>query len=66
MKLIRSCLFNVYYVLVTLIICVIGMIVGPFSMKLCCLNARLWGFLLLFKHSKRGYFHLIFEHTLII
>ncbi|MBO4643346.1 MAG: 1-acyl-sn-glycerol-3-phosphate acyltransferase [Alphaproteobacteria bacterium] len=48
MKLIRSCLFNVYYVLVTLIICVIGMIVGPFSMKLCCLNARLWGFLLLF------------------
>lgn len=48
MKLIRSCLFNVYYVLVTLVICLIGIVIGPFSMKLCCLNARLWGILLLF------------------
>ena len=48
MKLIRSCLFNIYYVLVTLIICLIGMVIGLFSMRLCALNARLWGFLLLF------------------
>lgn len=48
MKLIRSCLFNVYYVAVTFIICIFGIIIGSFSMRLCCLNARLWGFLLLF------------------
>ncbi|MBR1777538.1 MAG: 1-acyl-sn-glycerol-3-phosphate acyltransferase [Alphaproteobacteria bacterium] len=48
MKLIRSFLFNVYYVLVTLFICVIGVVIGLFSRRLCSLNARLWGFLLLF------------------
>ena len=48
MKLIRSCLFNVYYVLVTFMICLEGSIIGLFSMRLCCLNARLWGILLLF------------------
>ena len=48
MKLIRSTLFNIYYVLVTLMICLEGMIIGLFSMRLCALNARLWGFLLMF------------------
>ena len=48
MKWIRSLLFNVYYVIVTFFICLIGMVIGLFSRRLCSLNARLWGFLLLF------------------
>ena len=48
MKWVRSFLFNVYYVTVTFIVCTTGIISGLFSKRLCRLNARLWGKLLLF------------------
>ncbi|MBR4127436.1 MAG: 1-acyl-sn-glycerol-3-phosphate acyltransferase [Alphaproteobacteria bacterium] len=48
MKWIRSLLFNVYYILVTFVVCTTGVICGLFSRRLCSLNARMWGKLLLF------------------
>ena len=48
MRWIGSFLFAVYYVIVTFFICVEGMVIGLFSRRLCSLNARLWGHLLLF------------------
>ena len=48
MRMVGSFLFGFYYVIVTFFICVEGVVIGLFSRRLCCLNARLWGILLLF------------------
>lgn len=48
MKLIRSLLFNIYYILTTLFFCLTGLLAGILPRQVRSFNARLWGKSLLF------------------
>ena len=48
MKLIRSLLFNIYYVVTTLFFCLTGLLTGLMPRQARSFHARLWGKALLF------------------